>query len=64
MLVLGKSKKPSLKKNEVKRAGCLAQMIEHLPNKCKTPSSNPSIAKTSLRFPRLLASGWVEVRRK
>jgi hypothetical protein len=36
---------PSLKITKAKRAISLAKVVEHLPHKHKTPSSNPSTAK-------------------
>jgi hypothetical protein len=38
---LGKSSRPYLKKVKVKNTGIVAQLVEHLPSKCKALSSNP-----------------------
>jgi hypothetical protein len=42
---LNKKQDPISKVTRVKRAGGMAQAVEPLPHKCKTLSSNPSIAK-------------------
>jgi hypothetical protein len=41
----GKSLRPYLKINKAKRAGDVAQVVDHLSSKHKTMSSNPSTAK-------------------
>jgi hypothetical protein len=43
---LGKKQDPISKITRAKKAGGVAQAVEHLPSKCKTLSSKPSIAKT------------------
>jgi hypothetical protein len=37
---------PNSKITKAKRAGGMAQVVEHLHSKCKALSSNPSITKT------------------
>jgi hypothetical protein len=41
---LGINPRTYLKTTKVERAGRMALVIEHLPSKCKAPSSNPSAA--------------------
>jgi hypothetical protein len=41
----GKNARPYLKIKQSKRAGVMAQVVKHLPNECKTPSSNLSTKK-------------------
>jgi hypothetical protein len=41
----GINAKPYLENNQSKRAGGIAQVVEHLGSKCETLSSNPSTAK-------------------
>jgi hypothetical protein len=36
---------PILKKNNTKRAGTVAQVVEHLPSKCEVLSSYSNVAK-------------------
>jgi hypothetical protein len=44
MVQVGQAKK-IIPKTRVKMAGGMVQAVEHLPNKSKTQSSNPSITK-------------------
>jgi hypothetical protein len=43
---LGKKRDPHLQNNQSKRAGGVAQVVEHLPSKCKALSSNPKTKKS------------------
>jgi hypothetical protein len=42
---LGKKQEPNLQTNRAKGAGVMAQVIEHLPSKCKALCSNPRTTK-------------------
>jgi hypothetical protein len=46
---LGKNEDPVSKITRAKKAGCMAHIVEHLPSKCKTLSSNHSTTKKKFK---------------
>jgi hypothetical protein len=50
ILILGRGEAKSIFKiTKAKRAGGMAQTIDHQPSKCKALSSNPSTAKNKIK---------------